>query len=161
MGKRFDPSKVQTPGDQPDDDAETLPGADQGPTDPDDPVAIAEARERQVQATAMAEAAAAGKTADIAPSSVAPRKLKAGKHKRVMPNGDVVEVDINARPIDPMVEAYGPEVQAPKGTPVRKDGTPCQGNEQPYGVVGDIVTSQGRLVSRVIPYDSLQDKDTA
>ena len=160
MSRKFDPSKVQTPGDTQDDDAESIRSADQ-PGDPDDPASIAEQHERIAQANAMAEAAKQGKTADIAPSSVAPRKLKPGKHKRVMPNGDVVEVDINARPIDPMVEAYGPEVQAPKGTPVRKDGTPCQGNEQPYGVVGDIMTSQGRLVSRVIPYDSLQDKDAA
>lgn len=161
MVRKFDSSKVQTPGDE-SDDADTIRGADQGAGDPDDPAAIAEARERQLAGTAMAEAAARGETADIAPPSVKTKgKLKPGKHKRVMPNGDVVEVDINARPIDPMVEMYGPEVQAPKGTPVRKDGTPCQGNEQPFGVVGDIMTSHGRLVSRVIPYDSLQDKDAA
>lgn len=158
MGKKFDPTKVQTPGD----DAEDIPGANQGPSDPDDPVAIAEARERQVQATAMAEAAASGKIADIAPSSVKPRApLKAGKRRARMPNGDIVEVDIAAAPKDINVELYGPEVNAPKGTPVRKDGTPCQGSEQPFGYVGDIMTPQGRLVSRVIPYASLAVEDDA
>lgn len=148
-------SALQVPGDEQDD--APIPGAAQ-PNDPDDPVAIADARERQLQAQAMVEAAKSGQVADIAPSSVQPRdEIKPGKRRARLPNGDIVEVDITAARKDPHVDLYGPEVNVPKGTPVRKDGTPCQGTEQPHGYVGDIMTPQGRLVSRVIPYESLQD----
>lgn len=142
----------------PGDDETEIPGASQ-PGDPDDPTEIADARERQVQAMAMAEAAASGKVADIAPSSVERKTIKPGKRRARMPNGDIVEVDIAAARKDINVELYGPEVNAPKGSPVRKDGTPCQGSEQPYGYVGDIMTKEGRLVSRVIPYESLTVED--
>lgn len=144
-------ARTRIPGDDGD-----IPGANQ-PNDPDDPVAIADLRERQLQGAAIAEAAAEGRDADLAPMPAGVGKGGRSKKraKAKMPDGTIVEVDIEERAKDVNVELYGPESSLPKGTAVRKDGTRCQGSEQPYGIIGDVMTPQGRLVSRVIPYDSL------
>jgi hypothetical protein len=146
---------LQVPG-----EAESIPGASQ-PGDPDDPVAIAELRERQLQGQAIAEAASEGREADLAPipAGLGQGAGKGGRNKlrakARMADGSIVEVDIEKRQRDVQVDLYGPESKLPKGTAVRKDGTPCQGSERPYGIIGDMMTPQGRLVSRVVPFESL------
>lgn len=140
----------QIPGE---DDTESIRGANQ-PGDPDDPQAIAEQHERMARANAMAEAAAKGQEPDLAAPAVQPQAPKRAKRAK-LPDGTIV--DITPRPVDPNVEKYGPESTLAKGTAVRRDGTPCVGSEQAYGVIGDIMTPQGRLISRVIPYESLEE----
>lgn len=115
----------------------------------EDPNEIARKRERALRAIAQAQNEGDG---DIAP----PPDLDDGP---AMPTtatieGQTVRVRIPAIRRDDESRKYGPESRLPKGTPVRKDGTPCEGDEHPYGIVGDIeLPGKGWLVNRVIPIE--------
>lgn len=105
-------------------------------------------RERLIQVTASL---ATGGQGNIAPS---PPAEDVDNGIKILPGG--ARVRVNQIKANPMVRAYGPESKHPKGTAVRRDGTPCEGDEQPYGVVGDIeVPGEGWLVSRIIPLSDL------
>jgi hypothetical protein len=116
-------------------------------------------RENVVRAQAMADAARRGVAPDLAPAADigAPAEPTSTKRRAVI-NGQEVEVEVPAMRRNSAVEKFGPESRLPKGTQVRKDGTACEGDEQPYGVVGDINTPQGKLVNRVIPFDAVKEK---
>jgi hypothetical protein len=104
-------------------------------------------REMQVRAIAMA---ATGGQGELAPSPA----IDTGPalQERTMA-GERVVVRVPAIRHNVQVSKYGPESSFPKGTLVRRDGTPCEGNETAYGVIGDIVTNEGILVHRVIPLE--------
>lgn len=114
-------------------------------------------RENVVRAQAMADAARRGQAPDLAPAADigAPAQPASLKRKAII-NGVEVEVEVPTVRRNSAVEQFGPESKHPKGTQVRKDGTPCEGDEAPYGVIGDINTPQGKLVNRVIPLDAVK-----
>jgi hypothetical protein len=69
-----------------------------------------------------------------------------------------VKVQVPKRRENPQVSRFGPESRLPKGSYVRTDGTPVEGDEQPYGVVGDVlVPDVGWLVNRVVPLQALEE----
>lgn len=118
---------------------------------------VGQERENLVRAQAMADAAKRGESPDLAPPAdigkpAAPTALK----RKAIINGVEVEVEVPMVRRNSVVETFGPESKHAKGTPVRKDGTPCEGDEKPYGVIGDINTAQGKLVNRVIPLDAVK-----
>jgi hypothetical protein len=126
-----------------------IPG-EEGPLNnaDDDPNQVAAEREGVLQSLARAHG-----TDDIAP----PPDLDAGDTEAdVMLGGERVRVLVPQRRINPQVSKFGPESKLPRGTAVRKDGTPAQGSDVPYGYIGDIMTPQGRLINRVIPVAVLQ-----
>jgi hypothetical protein len=111
-------------------------------------------RETVLRARAAADAANRGVAADIAPGAAIGAASQEGPSvlkRRAMVNGVEVDVETTVRKANPHVQRFGPESRLPSGTPVRKDGTPCEGDEQPYGIIGDIILPEGRLVNRVIP----------
>lgn len=115
-----------------------------------DPNTIAREREQQLQMTA---AIAAGGKPDLAPT-VAVDPAPSVRIADI--GGQQVRVHIGTIRRNDHVAKYGPESRLPKGTPVKRDGTPCEGDEQPYGIIGDIeLPGIGRLVSRVIPFDAM------
>ena len=115
---------------------------------------VAAERENVVRAMAMAEAAKRGESPDLAPAPAigsegpeGPTSIK----RKVMINGVEVETVTPVIRKNTHVAMFGPESRLPSGTPVKQDGTPCEGDEEAYGVIGDIITPQGRLVGRIIP----------
>jgi hypothetical protein len=110
-----------------------------------------------VRAQAMADAARRGVAADLAPAAAIGGAAQPTSIKRkAMIGGVEVEVEVPTVRKNSAVEQFGPESRLPKGTLVRKDGTACEGDEQAFGVVGDINTPQGKLVNRIIPFDAVK-----
>lgn len=114
-------------------------------------------REAVVRAQAVADAARRGQTADLAPAAdigkpAAPTSAK----RKVMMNGQEVEVEVPLVRRNSAVEQFGPESKLPVGTAVNKDGTAFEGAGEPYGVIGNINTPQGKLVNRIIPLDAVK-----
>lgn len=149
---------ARVPGEEGDEVVQPKPGTNQlnniaGQTAND----VATDREAIVRAQAMADAARRGRAADLAPPvEVAAPAEPVSLKRRAIINGVEVEVEVPTVRRNSAVEQFGPESKHPKGTPVRKDGTPCEGDEVPYGVIGDINTAQGKLVNRIIPLDSVK-----
>lgn len=115
-----------------------------------DPNTIAREREQQLQMTA---AIATGGKPDLAPT-VAVDPAPSVRTAEIA--GEQVRVHVGSIRRNDHVAKYGPESRLPKGTPVKRDGTPCEGDEQPYGIIGDIeLPGVGRLVSRVIPFEAI------
>lgn len=138
----------QMPGEQKIDPATGLPPVLNNTND--DPNAVARTRERVIQATAMA---ATGGEGEIAPSP----EIDAGPALRTaVIDGESVQVRVPPIRHNADVVKFGPESRLPKGTPVRQDGKACEGDEQPYGIVADILTPRGVLVNRVVAYDALE-----
>lgn len=114
-------------------------------------------RENLVRAQAMADAARRGEAPDLAPAADIGKPAQPASIKRkAVINGVEVEVEMPTVRRNSVVEQFGPESRLPKGTPVRQDGTPCEGDEKPFGVIGDINTAHGKLVNRVIPFDAVK-----
>jgi hypothetical protein len=110
-----------------------------------------------VRAQALADAARRGVQPDLAPAAdIGTVAQPASIKRKAVINGVEVEVEVPTVRRNSAVEQFGPESTHPRGTPVRKDGTRCEGDEQPYGVVGDINTPQGKLVNRIIPLDAVK-----
>ena len=114
-------------------------------------------REAVVRSMAVADAARHGRTPDLAPPADIGRPVEptSTKRKAIM-NGVEVDVDVPTVRKNSAVAVFGPEVSYPKGTPIRADGKPCEGNDEAVGVVGDVNTPQGKLVNRVIKFDTLK-----
>lgn len=120
----------------------------------EDPNDVARSRERVIQATAVA---ATGGEGEIAP----PPALDSGPAMRTAKlGGEDVKVRLSPVRRDAHSVKYGPESKLPKGTPVNKDGSVCEGTAQPYGIIGDIETPQGWLINRIIPMDALDTDET-
>lgn len=114
-------------------------------------------RESVVRAMAQADAARRGVAPDMAPAVEigAPAEPTSLKRKAII-NGVEVEVEVPLTRRNSAVDTFGPESSYPKGTQIRADGKPCEGNDIAVGVVGDINTPQGKLVNRVLRYDAMQ-----
>jgi hypothetical protein len=113
--------------------------------------------ERTAKALAMAAAVQRGENPDLAAMAAIgneegapPTSIK----RRMRIGGEMVDVEVPLVKKNGDVEKFGPESRLAKGTNVRKDGMPCEGDEQPFGIVGDIITPHGRLVNRVIPVEA-------
>lgn len=121
----------------------------------DDPNKIARDRERHLAGVAMATTGGEG---DLAP----PPALDAGPaiSTRVI-DGKRVRVSIPPVNRNPDVLRYGREQQLPAGTPVNKDGTVCAGSDEPYGVIGSVLTDKGWLVGRIIPLADEEPEPTS
>lgn len=117
-------------------------------------------RERAVRAQAMADAARRGEDPDLAPPADIGRPAEPVATKRTaIINGQKVTVDVPIIRKNDVVEKFGAESPLPPGTLVNKDGTSFEKSEktpEPYGVIGHIDTAQGKLVNRVIPFDSVK-----
>lgn len=114
-------------------------------------------REDIVQAMAMADAAKRGQRPDLAPRADIGRPAEPSSVKREATiNGQKVMVDIPVVRKNDAVEKFGRESKLPPGTLVNKDGTAFEGAGEAYGVIGNIDTAQGKLVSRVIPFDAVK-----
>lgn len=111
----------------------------------DDPNEIARQRERHIRGTAMAATGGDGEIAD-GPEIGAGNAITT----RVI-DGRRVRVSIPPVSRNPDVTRYGREQTLPAGTPVTHDGKPCEGAEEPYGVIGSVMTERGWLVGRVVP----------
>lgn len=133
----------EMPGEEP--AAETKPGVTELSNTSLDPNEIARQHERRVRTIA---AIAADGEPDLAPMPAIGTE-RAIAERTI--GGQRVRVRIPSRRVNEQVLKFGPESPLPRGTPVRADGNPCEGDEEPYGVVGDIETSEGLLVNRVIP----------
>jgi len=113
---------------------------------------VGEQHERTARVMAMADAVKRGEDPDLAPPAKLGKAAPAAVTKRkAVINGIEVIVDVPIIQKNLDVEQFGPESRLPKGTPVDKNGMACEGDAQPYGVIGDVLTPGGRLVNRVIP----------
>jgi len=117
----------------------------------DDPNKVARDRESIVRGRAVGTI---GEGADLAPPVTVGDGKALGQDATIA--GQNVLVVVPKRVENPHVSKFGPESRLPRGTYVRKDGTPVQGDEKPYGIIGDvIVPNVGRLVNRVVPLEAL------
>ena len=115
----------------------------------DDPNEVARKREKALRAVAMATTEGDG---DLAPMPAIDEGPAMPKTAEI--GGEKVRVRIPAIRRDGDSAKFGPESRLPKGTPVRQDGQPCEGDEEPYGVIGDIeLPGKGWLVNRIIPLE--------
>jgi len=129
-----------------------MPGED-GPLNNsnDDPNKVA--RDREIRTRTIAAAASGGEP-DLAPM---PALDEGPAMREATINGVKVKVHVPTIRRSDHVMRFGVESRLPKGTLVRKDGTPTEGDEEPFGVIGDIeLPDVGRLVSRVIPFDVVE-----
>jgi hypothetical protein len=110
-----------------------------------DPNAVAREREAMLRGKAISTLQ---NKADLAPGPELDDMEETGE---IEAGGERVRFRVPKRVLNPQVDRFGGESKLPRGTWVRKDGTPCEGSETPHGVVGDIDTPQGKLVNRVIP----------
>lgn len=114
-------------------------------------------REDVVRAMAVADAARRGESPDLAPPADIGRPAEPASVKReAIINGQKVMVDIPVVRKNSVVEQFGHESKLPPGTLVNKDGSAHEGAGEAFGVIGNIDTPQGKLVSRVIPFDAVK-----
>lgn len=114
-------------------------------------------RENVVRAMAMADAAKRGVQPDLAPAADIGKPAEPASFKRkAIINGHEVEVEVPTVRRNSAVEQFGHESRHARGSLVNKDGTLFEGAGEAYGVIGDINTTQGKLVNRIIPLDAVK-----
>lgn len=114
-------------------------------------------RENVVRAMAMADAARRGVAPDLAPAADIGKPAEPASLKRkAIINGVEVEVEVPTVRRNSAVAQFGPESKHARGALVNKDGSLFEGAGEPYGVIGDINTPQGKLVNRIIPLDAVK-----
>lgn len=114
-------------------------------------------REDVVRGMAMADAARRGVQPDLAPPADIGKPAEPASLKRkAIINGHEVEVEVPTVRRNSAVEQFGHESRHARGALVNKDGTLFEGAGEPYGVIGDINTTQGKLVNRIIPLDAVK-----
>lgn len=118
---------------------------------------VGQQREDVVRSQAMADAAKRGVAPDLAPAADIgkPAEPVSIKRKAII-NGVEVEVEVPTVRRNSAVETFGSESKHARGALVNKDGTLFEGAGEPYGVIGDINTPQGKLVNRIIPLDAVK-----
>lgn len=118
---------------------------------------VGQQHEALAQANAAAEAARQGVAPQLAPAAAIgePAPATSTKRKAVI-NGVEVMVDVPVQRKNSAVEQFGRESKHPAGTLVNEDGSVYEGSEQAYGIIGHIDTPQGKLVNRIIPFDSVK-----